>query len=91
MTDEALLEMSSITIEFGKRIGKSDPFVALEDFNLRIEADKPEIIAAAGESGSGKTTLGRVALGLLKPDRGNVRFQEKDIWQEGLVRQKAFR
>lgn len=91
MTDEALLELSDITIAFGKRIGNSDPFVALEDFSLRIKADKPEIIAIAGESGSGKTTLGRVALGLLKPNRGHVRFQEKDIWEEGLVRQKAFR
>jgi ABC-type glutathione transport system ATPase component len=33
-----------------------------------------EIVALVGESGSGKSTLGRIALGLLAPDKGGVEF-----------------
>jgi oligopeptide/dipeptide ABC transporter ATP-binding protein len=40
------------------------------DFDLR----PGEILGLVGESGSGKSTVGRLALGLLEPDEGEVRF-----------------
>ncbi len=41
--------------------------LALADFSLAIDGDRPTITAVVGESGSGKTTLGRLLLGLAAP------------------------
>jgi oligopeptide/dipeptide ABC transporter ATP-binding protein len=38
-----------------------------------------ETVGLIGESGSGKSTLGRLILGLLKPDHGQVRFEGKSL------------
>jgi zinc transport system ATP-binding protein len=43
----------------------------LDDVSLRIEAG--DFLAILGPNGGGKTTLLRLVLGLLKPDRGEVR------------------
>lgn len=43
----------------------------LEDINLRVEAG--DYVGLIGPNGGGKTTLLRVVLGLLTPDRGEVR------------------
>jgi peptide/nickel transport system ATP-binding protein len=42
-----------------------------------------ETVALVGESGSGKTTLARVAVGLVTPDRGVVRFAGEPIARRG--------
>jgi ABC-type oligopeptide transport system ATPase subunit len=47
---------------------------AVDDVSLRLDADKPEILAIIGESGSGKTTLARMILNLSKPTGGAIRF-----------------
>jgi oligopeptide/dipeptide ABC transporter ATP-binding protein len=44
-----------------------------------IEVDAGETLGIIGESGSGKSTLGRIAVGLLHPDRGTVRFDGTDL------------
>ena len=38
-----------------------------------------EIVALVGESGSGKTSLARIALGLLRPDAGDVLLQGRSL------------
>ncbi|HUC18396.1 MAG TPA: oligopeptide/dipeptide ABC transporter ATP-binding protein [Acetobacteraceae bacterium] len=38
-----------------------------------------ECFGLVGESGCGKSTLARLALGLLRPDAGHIRFQGEDI------------
>jgi ABC-type glutathione transport system ATPase component len=45
---------------------------ALKSVSLTVHAG--EIVALVGESGSGKSTLGRIALGLMRPDTGEVTF-----------------
>ena len=53
-----------------KRLG---PNQALAGVSLRLEAGG--VHGLIGPDGAGKTTLLRVVMGLLRPDKGNVRFQ----------------
>ena len=64
-----LLEARHVTKTYGGGLLDRDSTVALEDFSLAIDADRPSITAIVGESGSGKTTLARLLLGLVAPTR----------------------
>ncbi|SEG87509.1 peptide/nickel transport system ATP-binding protein [Actinacidiphila yanglinensis] len=46
---------------------------AVREVSLRLAAG--EAVGVVGESGSGKTTVARIALGLVPPDAGQVRFE----------------
>ena len=50
----------------------SGPLPAARDVSLDILHG--EVVAIVGETGSGKTTLGRLLVGLLKPDAGDIVF-----------------
>jgi branched-chain amino acid transport system ATP-binding protein len=47
--------------------------------NLSFSVNQGEIIGLIGPNGSGKTTLFNLITGLLKPDTGRIRFNNKDI------------
>ncbi len=49
--------------------------------NLSLEISKGEAVALIGGSGAGKTTLADVVLGLLKPERGQVLVDGKDVFE----------
>ncbi|NLC22939.1 MAG: ABC transporter ATP-binding protein [Oxalobacter sp.] len=55
------------------------PFAAVDDVSLKME--KGDFLSIVGRSGSGKSTLLNMIAGLLKPDRGEIRFAEQDIAQ----------
>jgi oligopeptide/dipeptide ABC transporter ATP-binding protein len=46
---------------------------------VSLDVPQGKTVGLVGESGCGKTTLGRVALRLLPPDAGRIRFEGKDI------------
>ena len=52
-----LLEARHVTKVFGGGLFDRTTTVALEDFAMAIDSDRPSITAIVGESGSGKTTL----------------------------------
>ena len=66
----AVLETVGLTKFFGM-------VRAAEDLSLRFQ--EGELVGIVGPNGSGKTTLLNVITGYVKPDRGRIRFQGKDI------------
>lgn len=54
---------------------------AVDDVDLDLY--EGEVLALVGESGSGKTTLGRILAGLMRPDKGSVKYRGAEIYGEG--------
>jgi putative ABC transport system ATP-binding protein len=61
-----------------EQVSKDYPFVrAVRDVTLRVE--RGEIVLIIGPNGSGKTTLLSMLAGLLRPTKGAVRFEGKEL------------
>jgi len=79
--DGALLSLSNVYKVF--RVRKS--FFSSEEVGVRavdgvsLSLPPGKTLGLVGESGCGKTTLGRLAIRLIDPDAGAIRFEGKDI------------
>lgn len=68
-------------INVSKRYGD---LTALAPTDLVMEAEKTYVLL--GTSGCGKSTLLKLALGLVKPDTGSVRFDGEALTEENVLR-----
>jgi len=78
----ALLEIRNLTKVFpiGESLfggGAKGEVCAVDNVSLDIESG--ETLGLVGESGSGKSTLGRLALRLIEPTSGSIRFQDREL------------
>jgi len=65
---DPLLELRRVSKTFRSAAGET--VAAVRSVSLAVR--RGETLALVGESGSGKSTLGRIALGLIRPDSGDV-------------------
>lgn len=52
--------------------------------NINLEIEPGEIVALIGPSGAGKSTLLKIMAGLLQPDNGLVKVDDRDIRESGV-------
>jgi branched-chain amino acid transport system ATP-binding protein len=70
----AILEVEEVSKFFGG-------LAAVSNLNFSV-SDRQEILGLIGPNGAGKTTVFNLITGLLRPSRGAIRFQGRDISSE---------
>jgi oligopeptide/dipeptide ABC transporter ATP-binding protein len=68
---EPVLEARDLAVTFPPRRGQAAAR-AVDGVNLTL--DRGEVLALIGESGCGKSTLARALVGLIPPNRGEIRY-----------------
>lgn len=71
--DELFLEINQLHLSFKSSDGTLD---VLEDISLRLGNE--EFLAVLGPSGSGKTSLLRFIAGILRAEKGSIRFHKPE-------------
>ncbi len=70
-----MIEITDLYKKFGK-------LTVLDGLNLKIDAKDGGVFAVLGPNGSGKTTLIKCLLGMVIPNKGEVKFQGKSVLKE---------
>src|SRR3954468_3616942 len=83
---QAYIQGRNVNLTF--RPPNRGPVRALQNFDIDIE--EGEFLSIVGPSGCGKSTFLNVLLGLIRPDSGDVRMQNKPITGPGTDRAMVF-
>ncbi len=79
--------MGSASVIWAENLAKRyDNVIAVD--GLSLEVREGEIMGLIGPNGAGKTTTIKMILGLLKPDRGQVRVFDEDPWDNTSIRSR---
>lgn len=72
MAGEPLLIVKNLDMEYGE-------FVVMRDLNFTV--NRGDIFIIMGESGCGKSTLLKILIGLKRPLRGKVLYEDTSFWE----------
>ena len=73
----SVLSLTGVCLSFPR--GRRHVIRVLAD--VTFELDAGETVAVLAQRAQGKTSLLRIAAGIERPDRGQVRFEGEDIWE----------
>ena len=73
-----LIEVKNLKKTFSRGFMHKTRIKAVDKVSLKL--NRGETLALVGPSGCGKTTIGRLILGLIKPDSGQIYHNETDIF-----------
>lgn len=65
-----------------------DEICAVNHVNMDME--EGAVFGLVGSNGAGKSTLLRMAAGILKPDTGEIRVDEENVYENSAAREKLF-
>lgn len=74
-----MIEVKNVSKEFQKNVEKKKKIKFLADDNISFEVKDGEILGLLGPNGAGKTTLLRIIAGIMKPTKGEVIFNGKNL------------
>jgi len=77
--ENPILSIEDLQKTFPVKSAYARTAVATAVDGVSLEVGRGEVLGLVGESGCGKSTLGRLALGLLAPTAGTVRFRGQDL------------
>lgn len=72
-----MIELENVTKYYTRGFFRKERHLVVDAVSLSVK--RGETLGLVGESGSGKTTLGRIALRLIEPSRGTIRFNGVDL------------
>ena len=74
-----LLELHGVAKTYTRGLFAQHGTEALLPLSFTLHGDKPLIVSVVGQSGSGKTTLGSLILGFIRPTRGRILYEGRDL------------
>lgn len=72
-----MIEIKNVSKRFIKKINKKETQEFLADDNISININKGEVVGLLGPNGAGKTTLLRMIAGIMTPDSGTIKIDNK--------------
>ncbi len=72
---ESVLSIRDLSVHYGTDRGELNALL-----HVNLDVPKGSIVGVVGESGCGKSTLGRTLLRLYEPTKGEVFFEESDLF-----------
>lgn len=72
-----MIEITNVSKKFIKKINKKKQQEFLADDDISLKANKGEVLGILGPNGAGKTTLLRMISGIMTPDSGTIKIDNK--------------